>query len=225
MTDPHRHHDASAAVATAQAPPARADGVRQILDQLGGPWGMLYSTLPVVVFAALVPFLSLPVTIGVAVAVALVLTVVRKVRGERFMTAAGGLFGVVAAGGVAAATGSANDFFLIGIVAALAGAVVTLGSLVIRRPLTGVIWNLVHGGGYDWRADAPSRLAHDLATGAAAVVFTARFVVKELLYLDDATGWLAVAKIAMGTPLTVLAALVVVWAFRRTSKRLITPTE
>ncbi|MBB5157347.1 hypothetical protein BJ970_004881 [Saccharopolyspora phatthalungensis] len=41
--------------------------------------------------------------------------------------------------------------------------------------------------------------------------------------LADATGWLAFAKIAMGTPLTALALLVVVWAFRRSTKRLTAP--
>jgi hypothetical protein len=42
-----------------------------------------------------------------------------------------------------------------------------------------------------------------------------------LLYLADSTGGLGVARIAMGTPLTVLAALVVVWAFRQSTKRLV----
>lgn len=60
-----------------------------------------------------------------------------------------------------------------------------------------------------------------MATLAAASVLGARFVVKQWLYAHDATGWLAFAKIAMGTPLTVVAALVVAWAFRATSKRLV----
>ena len=79
----------------------------------------------------------------------------------------------------------------------------------------------MHGGTHDWRSDKAVLRAHDIATSAAALVFGARFVVKEWLYLVDSTGWLAFAKIAMGTPLTVLAALVVVWAFRRSSTRLL----
>ena len=49
----------------------------------------------------------------------------------------------------------------------------------------------------------------------------AGFVVREWLYLADSTTWLAVAKLALGTPLTILAGLVVLWAFRRTSTRLL----
>jgi hypothetical protein len=195
-----------------------------LLDQMGGPMGFVYSTVPVVVFVAANAFLPLPMTIGASIAVGLALTGFRLLRGERFTSAAGGLLGIAAAVGIVALTGSAKDFFLIGIWAALAGFVVTLGSLLLRRPLTGAIWNLLHGGEHAWRADPAVLRAHDIATLAAALVFGARFVVKQWLYLADSTTWLAVAKIAMGTPLTVLAALVVVWAFRRTTRRLVTRT-
>lgn len=192
-----------------------------VLDQMGGPRGFVYSSVPVVVFVAANTFLSLPVTIGVAVAVGVALTVMRLVRGERVSTAVGGLVGLAAAVGVVAWTGSAKDFFVIGIWAALAGFVVALGSVLARRPLTGVVWNLVHGGTHDWRADRVVRRGHDIATLCAAAVFGARFVIKEWLYLADSTTWLAVAKLVMGTPLTILAGLVVVWAFRRSSTRLL----
>ena len=79
----------------------------------------------------------------------------------------------------------------------------------------------MHGGGHDWRSDRVVLRAHDLATLAAAVVLGARFVVQQWLYVTEATGGLGIARIAMGTPLTIVAALVVIWAFRRSSKRLL----
>lgn len=44
-----------------------------------------------------------------------------------------------------------------------AGFVVTLGSVLTRRALTGVAWNLVHGGTHDWRPTIPAAAsaAHD----------------------------------------------------------------
>ncbi|MGW5382374.1 DUF3159 domain-containing protein [Nocardia sp. NPDC003963] len=210
-------------VATAGLEPVAETGVAEqkptLLDQMGGPMGFVYSTLPVVVFVAANAVLPLPVTIGISLAVGLALTVFRLVRGERFASAIGGLLGIGIAVGIVAWTGSAKDFFVLGIWVALAGFVVTFASVLIRRPLTGVVWNLVHGGARDWRGDPVALRAHDIATLAVAAMFGARFVVKEWLYLADSTTWLAVAKIAMGTPLTVLAALVVLWAFRRTTKR------
>ena len=98
------------------------------------------------------------------------------------------------------------------------GAVVVLATMLAGRPLTGVLWNALHGGKNPWRQNRSALCAHYLASLAVLLVFAGRFVVKEWLYLADSTGWLAFAKIAMGTPLTALAALVVLWSFRRTTK-------
>ncbi|GLZ52781.1 DUF3159 domain-containing protein [Actinomycetospora sp. NBRC 106378] len=191
------------------------------LEQMGGVQGFVYSTIPVIVFVTANAFLSLPITLAVSLAAGLGLTILRLVRGEKVASAVGSLLGVGVAAAVVAFTGSARDFFVIGIWASLAGFVVTAGSLLARRPITGVVWNLVHGGTHAWRTDRRVLRAHDLATLAAAVVFGARFVIQQWLYLADATGGLGIARVVMGTPLTVLAAVVVVWAFRRSSKRLL----
>ncbi|MFF0307599.1 DUF3159 domain-containing protein [Streptosporangium sp. NPDC004379] len=206
--------------------PARPDdGVEApkptVLHQMGGTAGFVYSTVPVVVFVTANAFLPLPVAVGIAVATGLALSVFRLSRGERLVSAAGSLLGVALAAGIVVWTGSARDFFVIGIWASLAGFVVTFGSVLARRPLTGVIWNALHGGTWAWRSDRPVCVAHDVATLAAASVFGARFVIQQWLYLADSTGALGIARVAMGTPLTVLAALVVLWAFRRSTRRLI----
>ncbi|MCI4066349.1 DUF3159 domain-containing protein [Micromonospora sp. R77] len=208
---PERHHGPTRPDASAQS---------AVLQQMGGVAGFVYSTVPVIVFVTAHAFLPLPVAIGVAVAAGFALFIVRLLRGERLVSAVGSLLGVAVAAGIVAWTGSARDFFVIGIWASLAGFVVTFGSVLARRPLTGVIWNALHGGKHPWRSDRAVRVAHDLATLAAAAVFGSRFVVQQWLYLTDSTGGLGVARIVMGTPLTVLAALVVVWSFRRSTRRL-----
>lgn len=114
-----------------------------------------------------------------------------------------------------------RDFLVVGIRAYLAAFVVALGSVLVRRPLSGAVGNLVHGGGHDWRADRRVLRAHDVAMLAAAVVSGARFAVQQWLYAGDETGWLGTARIAMGRPLTIMAALVVLWSWRRSSTRLL----
>ena len=57
-------------------------------------------------------------------------------------------------------------------------------------------------------------LAFDIATMVWVVVFGSRFVVQHHLYDADQTGWLGVARIAMGWPLTAVAALVTYLAIR-----------
>ena len=57
--------------------------------------------------------------------------------------------------------------------------------------------------------------AYDLATLCWVLVFGARYLVQSSLYEADSTGWLAVARIAMGWPLAAVAMLATFLAIRR----------
>ncbi|WP_222635721.1 MULTISPECIES: DUF3159 domain-containing protein [unclassified Rhodococcus (in: high G+C Gram-positive bacteria)] len=201
------------------------DATQVLLNSLGGVSGIIYTAIPVVAFVTANALVALPAAIGIAVAVALVITVVRMRRGEPISQAIGGLIGVVAAGVVAAWTGSGSGYFLIGIWTSLGGAVIMLASVLARRPLTGILWSALHGNRFRWRAERTVLRAHDVATLTFAVLFGARYIVQDWLYDTDATGWLAFAKIAMGTPLFALSVLVTVWAFRRSTKHLAEPAR
>ncbi|MBY4111762.1 DUF3159 domain-containing protein [Rhodococcus fascians] len=199
----------------------KVNATELLLDSLGGTSGMIYTAIPVVAFVTANALVSLPIAVGVAIAIALVITVLRVRRGEPIAQASGGLLGVVVAGGVAAWTGSAGGYFLIGIWLSLGGAALMLASILAQRPLTGLLWNALHGNEYAWRSNRSVTRAHHIATSTFAVLFGARYVVQDWLYDTDATGWLAFARIAMGTPLLALAVLVTVWAFRRSTAQLV----
>ncbi|GAA5164299.1 MULTISPECIES: DUF3159 domain-containing protein [Amycolatopsis] len=191
-----------------------------LLEQMGGVSGLVYSSVPIAVFILVNYFFGLQAGIWSAVGSAVAITVLRIVRREPLQPAISGFFGVAIAAFIAYRTGSAKGFFLFGIWASLVYCAAFVLSIVVRWPLVGVIWNVINGTGTDWRRDQPSRLGYDVATLALALVFGARFVVQRWLYDSDHTGWLAFAKIAMGYPLYALALLVVVWAVRRSDKRL-----
>lgn len=131
MTEQHHHSSER----DDEALPDGATATEQptLLDRMGGPLGFVYSTVPVIVFVTANAFLSLPMTIGISITVGLALTGFRWLRGKRFDSAIGGLAGLAVAAGIVAWTGSAKDFFVIGIRAALAGFVVTFGSVLARR--------------------------------------------------------------------------------------------
>ncbi|MEV4153334.1 DUF3159 domain-containing protein [Nocardia salmonicida] len=222
MFEPESHRTPGSVDETAGPRVPTNDPTQSLIDQLGGTTGMIYTAVPVVAFVVANALVALPIAIGSAIAIALGIMGLRIARGEPVMQASGGLAGVVVAGGVAAWTGSAGGFFLVGIWASLAGAVVTFVSLLVRRPLTGLLWNALHGNKFDWRRDSPSLRGHDLATLVLATMFAARYFVQDWLYDIEATGRLATARIVMGTPLLALALVVVVWAFRRSTKRLAT---
>jgi hypothetical protein len=196
------------------------DKPQTMLEQMGGVSGLAYSSVPVVVFVLANALFGLQAGIWSALGSAVLITVVRVVRKEPLQPAISGFFGVAIAAFLAYRTGSAKGFFLFGIWASVVYGSALLISVLVRWPLAGVIWNALNGTGMAWRRDKASRRDFDIATLALAAVFAARFVVQRWLYNEDYTGWLAFAKIAMGYPLYGLALLVVVWAVRRSDKRL-----
>ncbi|WP_433544364.1 DUF3159 domain-containing protein (plasmid) [Streptomyces sp. CA-294286] len=190
------------------------------LEQMGGATGMVCTMVPIVAFVLANASLGLTPAIYTAVGVGLALAVLRLVRKEPVQPALSGLFGVAVASLVAWKTGSAKGFFLLGIWSSLALGAVFLLSVLVRRPLAGIVWGALNSTGTAWLKDKPSVRYYDIATLALTGVFAARFVVQQWLYEEDSTGWLAFARIAMGYPLLALALLVVVWAARQSGRRL-----
>lgn len=77
---------------------------------------------------------------------------------------------------------------------------------------------MLNGQGSRWRSHTTAVRAYDVATLAWTLVFLGRYLVQNHLYDEDRTGWLAVARIGMGWPLTALALLVTLWAVRRADR-------
>jgi hypothetical protein len=190
-----------------------------LLEQMGGISGLVYSTVPVLVFILINSLFGLTAAIWSALGSAVAITVLRVVRREPLQPAISGFFGVAIAAFIAYRTGSAKGFFLFGIWASLVYGSVFLVSILVRFPLVGVIWSFLNGHGLAWRGDRKALRAYGIATLTWVVVFGARFIVQRWLYDEDQTGWLAFARIAMGYPLTALALLVTVWAVRTAGHR------
>ncbi|MBA0046632.1 DUF3159 domain-containing protein [Mycobacterium sp. NPDC050853] len=191
-----------------------------VLEQAGGLSGLVYAGLPSVAFALGNSTFGLSGAIWISVATALAIAAWRWLRNQPLQPAVSGLFGVAISAVIAYQIGSAKGFFLMGIWTNLLAAVVFLASVLVGWPLAGVLWHGLTGSGQRWRDDRPSRFAYAVATLSIAAVFLSRFVVQEWLYTEDAVGWLAFARIAMGYPLLGVALLVAVWAVRRSKRRL-----
>lgn len=192
-----------------------------VLEQMGGVSGMLYSSLPVVVFV-IVNFATknLMAAIISALASAIVIGVILALRKGTIQPAISAVFGVGIAAFIAYKTGEAKGFFLFGIWQSVVYGSAFLLSIVLRWPLAGVIWTFLNGRDRSWRADKATVRDYDIATFVWALVFFARFVVQRWLYEEDQVGWLAVARLGMGYPLMAIALVATVWAVRRADKRL-----
>jgi len=190
-----------------------------LADAIGGPVGMAETTLPGVAFVVSysVSGADTDISAGVAVAFALVLAVVRLVRRESPRHALSGLVGVAFAAFIARSSGRAENFFLPGLLLNAAYASAFLVSIVIRRPLVGIIVGQLDRAEGGWRSD-PARLrVFTRATWIWAGLFALRLLVQLPLYLAGAVIALGIARTAMGLPLFALG-LWLTWLLVRGSR-------
>jgi len=195
-------------------PGERSSKAHAVLAQMGGVSGLIYSSLPVVAFVPVSQFFGLTTAIAAALVVAAVILVWRLFRRESTQPAISGFIGVGICAGIAYFMGESKGYFLLGIWSSLAWASVFTLSVVIRRPVVGYVWGWVNDHDRDWRTVRKAVRAFDIATMVWVLVFASRFVVQHHLYDADQTGWLGVARISMGWPLTAVAALVTYLAIR-----------
>jgi hypothetical protein len=206
----------SAPVATSETGSVAADRTpgERVMAQLGGLPGLIYSSLPVLVFVGTSRLLGLAAAVGAAIGTATLILLWRLIRRDSVQPAVSGLIGVAVCALIAYMLGQSKGYFLLGIWSSLFWAAVFGVSILIRRPVVGYIWSWFGGHDRAWRDLRRAVYAFDIATLTWVLVFTARFVVQRLLYESDHTGWLVVARIAMGWPLTAVAAVVTYLAIR-----------
>jgi hypothetical protein len=202
---------------------------RQMLDNIGGWSGALITAVPTAVFVVVNVVTDLRIAVVAAVGAAVLLTGYRLARRQPIQQALFGLLGVVVAALIAARTGQARGYFLLGIWTSFLYAVPFGISVLLRRPLVGLIWEFLdptpdrtpdatdraehapRTAEFDtrsvqpWHRCRPLLLAYTWATLAATAVFLARGIVQWQLYGANRTGWLAFARIAMGYPLFIAA--------------------
>ena len=199
---------------------------QQLIAGIGGWSGALITAIPTAVFIVVNVMAPLRLAIAAAVGSALLLTGYRLVRRQSIQQALSGLFGVLVAAIIAARTGQARGYFLVGIWTSFLYALPFAVSMVVRRPLVGVFWEFIDPtpageGDPPWHKRRALLLAYTWATLAGTLVFLSRGIVQALLYHRNATGWLAFARIAMGYPLFIVAVAFCLWVVGRTRRKLV----
>jgi hypothetical protein len=191
-----------------------------VLGALGGLRGVVDGGLPPLVFVVANGVAGgranpLGPAIGAAAVTGLVVLGVRVARRETLRPMLGGLIGLAVAVTFAALSGDARAFFLPGIYVDGAYAVGFLVSAVLGRPLVGTIYGLLFRRRESWRADPRLRRMFMVATVGWSLVFALRAGVQGVLYAADEPGLLAAGKLALGWPLTVVAAVLTLAAVSR----------
>lgn len=202
---------------------------QQMLDAFGGWSGTVVTAIPPVVFVVANALGGLRDAVIAAVLSGVLLAVYRIIRRQPVQQALMGLLSVAVAAAIAARTGQARGYFLVGIAGSFVYAGVIAVTLAVRRPLVGLLWEFLDPTPIPedrrWHQVRVLRRAYDLATLAAFAMFGARAAVQLSLFRQNRTGWLAVARIAMGYPLYVLVLGFAWWIVRRARQSLPAPED
>lgn len=212
--------EAAPTAAAVEPPVTERPSPRETLRRaIGGPRGIVDSGLPAAVFVAANALGGLRVALWVGMATAVVLLGWRLARRQSVQQAVSGFIGVAICVAVAASLDSAGAFFLPGIVISAGYGVVFLASVVVRRPLVGYVYAFAFDRDSGWAGDRLLRRAYALTTLGWAAVFALRAGVQGLLYAAGSVGWLSVAKLGLGWPLTLAAVALTLGYLRRTERR------
>ncbi len=191
-----------------------------LADAIGGPLGMIEAAVPATAFivAYAVSGSGTDIAAIVAVGLALALAVSRVLRRQTPRHAFSGLVGVAFAAFVAVRSGRAANFFLPGVLLNAAYAGAFLISILIRRPLVGVIFSQLDRTLADWRTDPLRMRIFTMASWLWVGLFLLRLIVELPLYLANAVVALGVARTATGLPLFALG-LWATWLLVRRTRR------
>lgn len=187
-------------------PDPRPSG-QTIAEAVGGPLGVAEATLPFIAFTIAYTATGqdeIGTSALIAVAVSAILAAIRLYRKESVQYALSGLIGVGIGAFVAARTGEASGFFLPGLLLNAGWLTVYLGSILVRRPLLGLVLSRFTGEDGDWRENRERLRLYTLASWVWVAIFGVRLAIQVPLYLNDSVGSLAVAKIVTGLPLFAL---------------------
>ena len=185
-----------------------ADDSALLAKALGGWKGILDSGLPSIVFILgyMVTDHNLQVSIWAALTAAAVLAVIRLIQKQTLQQVLSGLLGVAIAAYLTSRTGSAENFFLPGILTNLAYGTICLLSIFIKRPLLGYVIAGMRGQDMSWRHDPTQYRLFSTATWIWTLVFGIRVGLMLPLYFAGNTEALGVLKIVLGWPLFALGA-------------------
>jgi len=184
--------------------PATSLASLDIAAMIGGRRGIIDMSIPGVVLVIVDTFAPLGWAIVAALVSATAVGLLRLFRGEPLRQATMGLGGLAGAAALAAVTGDAKTYFLPGILANAAYAVLTIASILIGRPVLGYVIAFLDRGYAHWQDEPGLRRAATIATAMWAGVFTLRACVQGYLYTHHDVQWLAPARLGMGRPLWAL---------------------
>jgi hypothetical protein len=181
---------------------------RELLDELrtvfAGRNSFLDAILPPILFLLVNGLAGFQAAMWSALALSIFIAAARIVRRQPLTYALAGVGSVVFAIGIVWLLGKSEGFFLPGLVSGSMTLLLTILSLVIRRPLVAWTSYIARRWPLDWYWHPQVRPAYGETTFAWAVFFAARLFLQYSVYQSENVALLAVTNFITGWPLTIL---------------------
>lgn len=179
---------------------------------------MIEAAIPTLAFTLTwVSLRELRLALGLSLALAVGLLVVRLAQRQTPQFVLNSLFGIGIGAIFAMRSGEAAGFFLPGIIYNAGYGALMVLSVVVGWPLVGFLLGSVTGDATAWRRDRDIVRLCNRLTLVLATPCVLRVLVQYPLYVADRVGWLGAAKIAMGWPLQVAALAAMAYLLGRNS--------
>jgi hypothetical protein len=180
----------------------------EIIDEfrsvMGSRGGYIDSLIPPFIFIILNALVRFEVALYGALGVALLIAVLRLIKGQSIRYALGGIAGVIVAMFVARLVGEAQGYFLPGIITGIITALLCFISVFVGRPLVAFTSHLTRRWQLAWYWHPRVRPAYSEVTLVWGMFFTLRAVLQIYLFQQGETAALGLAQLLLGWPALVL---------------------
>lgn len=201
MADDDRLANALGDSAFGSVRPGETPTAQALWKAVGQTRGVVEALIPGIGFLSVYTLTqNLVWSVAAPVGLAALFILARMVQRSPVMPALAGLVGVGASAGVALFSGRPEDNFLLGFVVNSLWVVGLVVSLILRRPLVGIVAGILTSDA-TWREDSATRRVATSATWLWVGVFGGRLAVQLPLYFAGDVHAVAVAKLVMGIPL------------------------
>ena len=169
-----------------------------------GRGGWADALLPPLIFIILNTIFGFEVALWGSLGIALLILVFRLLRRQPLRYALGGFGGVILAIILARLIGSAEGYFLPGIITGVLTTVLCLVSVAVRRPLVAWTSFLARRWPLNWYWHPQVRPAYSEVTLAWALFFALRTLLQFELFQDQAAGLLGLFQLISGWPALII---------------------
>lgn len=181
---------------------------RELLDELrtvfAGRNSFLDAILPPILFLLVNGLAGFQAAMWSALAVSVIIAAMRILRKQPPTYALAGVGGVAIAIGIAWFLGKSEGFFLPGLISGSMTLLLTIISLVLRRPMVAWTSYLARRWPLDWYWHQQVRPAYSETTFAWAIFFAARLLLQYSVFQSENVTSLAVTNFITGWPATIL---------------------